>query len=69
MGRPIPHLERVLLDFPDLVVVGGHIGAPWLDEMIFLAGKCFGFEDVEDGTFVSFVCLTQANNLVFALFV
>lgn len=39
MGRPIPHLERVLLDFPDLVVVGGHIGAPWLDEMIFLAGK------------------------------
>ncbi len=42
MGRPIPHLERVLLDFPELVVVGGHIGAPWLDEMIFLANKCFG---------------------------
>jgi len=39
MGRPIPHLERVLLDFPELVVVGGHIGAPWLDEMIFLANK------------------------------
>mmetsp|Transcript_45394 Transcript_45394/g.84686 ORF Transcript_45394/g.84686 Transcript_45394/m.84686 type:complete len:286 (-) Transcript_45394:51-908(-) len=39
MGRPIPHLERVLLDFPDLVVVAGHIGDPWLDEMLFLAGK------------------------------
>ncbi|CAJ1414354.1 unnamed protein product [Effrenium voratum] len=38
-GRPIPHLERVLLDFPELTVVGGHIGAPWLEEMLFLAGK------------------------------
>ncbi|CAL1137297.1 unnamed protein product [Cladocopium goreaui] len=38
-GRPIPHLERVLLDFPQLTVVGGHIGAPWVEEMIFLAGK------------------------------
>jgi predicted TIM-barrel fold metal-dependent hydrolase len=38
-GRPIPHLERVLLDFPDLVVVGGHIGEPWTREMIFLATK------------------------------
>ena len=64
------YLEQVLLDFPDLVVVAGHIGAalnvlsshsgssacssgsffgfkkggtrsgaPWLDEMLFLAGK------------------------------
>eukprot|EP00439_Symbiodinium_sp_Y106_P087129 s128_g40.t1 len=39
MGRPIPYLEQVLLDFPDLVVVAGHIGAPWLEEMLFLAGK------------------------------
>jgi predicted TIM-barrel fold metal-dependent hydrolase len=38
-GRPIPHLERVVLDFPELVVVGGHIGAPWTQEMIFLATK------------------------------
>lgn len=38
-GRPIPHLERVLLDFPELVVVGGHIGAPWTQEMIYLATK------------------------------
>lgn len=50
MGRPIPHLERVLLDFPELVVVGGHIGAPWLDEMIFLANKCFGQKRSKIGT-------------------
>ncbi len=38
-GRPIPYLERVALDFPELVIVGGHIGCPWLDEMIFLATR------------------------------
>ena len=38
-GRPIPYLERVALDFPELVIVGGHIGAPWTDDMIFLARK------------------------------
>ncbi len=38
-GRPIPHLERVALDFPELVVVAGHIGAPWTSEMVFLARK------------------------------
>jgi predicted TIM-barrel fold metal-dependent hydrolase len=38
-GRPIPHLERVVLDFPELVVVAGHIGAPWTAEMVFLATK------------------------------
>ena len=32
-------LEQVLLDFPELVVVGGHIGFPWLDEVISLARK------------------------------
>ncbi|MCO4769392.1 MAG: amidohydrolase [Deltaproteobacteria bacterium] len=42
-GRPIPHLERVALDFPELVIVGGHIGAPWTEEMVFLARK---FENV-----------------------
>lgn len=42
-GRPIPYLERVLLDFPELVVVGGHIGEPWLDEALFLAWKFDGF--------------------------
>jgi uncharacterized protein len=38
-GRPIPYLERVLLDFPDLVVVGGHVGFPWTDEVLSLAHK------------------------------
>ncbi len=32
-GRLIPYLEEVLLDFPELIVVGGHVGFPWLDEV------------------------------------
>lgn len=42
-GRPIPHLERVALEFPELRIVAGHIGAPWTEEMVFLARK---FENV-----------------------
>ncbi|MCG8592734.1 MAG: amidohydrolase family protein [Proteobacteria bacterium] len=38
-GRLIPYLDRVLLDFPELVVVGGHVGFPWIDEVISLADK------------------------------
>src|SRR5437763_1804382 len=38
-GRPIPHLDNVALEFPDLRIVGGHIGVPWLTEMISLATK------------------------------
>lgn len=38
-GRPIPYLDNVLLDFPDLVVVGGHVGFPWVDELISLTTK------------------------------
>ena len=38
-GRPIPYLERVALEFPELVIVGGHIGFPWTTEMICLARK------------------------------
>lgn len=38
-GRPIPYLERVLLDFPELVVVGGHVGFPWMSEVLSLAMK------------------------------
>jgi uncharacterized protein len=38
-GRPIPYLDTVLLEFPELVVVGGHVGYPWLDEVISLATK------------------------------
>jgi len=39
VGRPIPYLEQVLLDFPSLKVVAGHIGSPWTDEMLFLCRK------------------------------
>lgn len=38
-GRPIPYLDEVALDFPELTIVGGHIGYPWTDEMIALATK------------------------------
>lgn len=38
-GRPIPYLETVLLEFPKLVVVGGHVGFPWIDEVISLTIK------------------------------
>jgi predicted TIM-barrel fold metal-dependent hydrolase len=38
-GRPIPYVDEVLLDFPDLVVVGGHVGFPWIDEVLSLAMK------------------------------
>ena len=38
-GRPIPYLEDVLLDFPELVVVGGHVGFPWIDELTSLTIK------------------------------
>ena len=38
-GRPIPYLDRVALDFPELTIVGGHIGYPWTTEMTALATK------------------------------
>lgn len=38
-GRPIPYLDDVALDLPELVVVAGHIGFPWTNEMIALATK------------------------------
>ena len=38
-GRPIPYLENVLLDFPELVVVGGHVGFPWVNELTSLMFK------------------------------
>jgi predicted TIM-barrel fold metal-dependent hydrolase len=38
-GRPIPYLDNVAHDFPELRVVGGHIGFPWVNEMISLMMK------------------------------
>lgn len=37
-GRPI-HLDRIALDFPELKIIGGHIGWPWEQEMIAMALK------------------------------
>jgi predicted TIM-barrel fold metal-dependent hydrolase len=38
-GRPVPYLDEVALTFPELTIVGGHIGHPWTAEMIGLAWK------------------------------
>lgn len=38
-GRPIPYLDHVALEFPELKIVAGHIGYPWTSEMISLATK------------------------------
>ncbi len=38
VGRPI-YLDQVALDFPELIIVGGHIGYPWTDEAIAVATK------------------------------
>ena len=42
-GRLIPYLEDVLLDFPELAVVAGHVGFPWLDELMTLTVKFHNF--------------------------
>lgn len=42
-GRPIPYLERVAIDFPELKIVAGHIGHPWTNEVISLARKFSNF--------------------------
>ena len=39
VGRPIPYIDQVAIDFPELVIVCGHIGYPWTDEMIAVATK------------------------------
>lgn len=38
VGRPIC-LDRVAIDFPELKLLGIHIGVPWTDEMIAMAWK------------------------------
>jgi predicted TIM-barrel fold metal-dependent hydrolase len=39
VGRPIPYVDQVAIDFPELVIVGGHIGYPWTEEMVAVATK------------------------------
>jgi predicted TIM-barrel fold metal-dependent hydrolase len=38
-GRPIPYIDQVALDFPELVIVAGHTGYPWTEEMIAVGRK------------------------------
>jgi len=38
-GRPIPYIDQVAIDFPELAIVCGHIGYPWTTEMIAVADK------------------------------
>jgi predicted TIM-barrel fold metal-dependent hydrolase len=38
-GRPVPYLDHVALEFPELRIVAGHIGYPWTTEMIAVATK------------------------------
>lgn len=38
-GRPIPYIDDIAIDFPDLTIVCGHIGYPWTEEMVAVARK------------------------------
>ena len=38
-GRPIPYIDQIAIDFPEMTIVGGHIGYPWTEEMIAVARK------------------------------
>jgi predicted TIM-barrel fold metal-dependent hydrolase len=38
-GRPIPYIDEVAIEFPELKIVCGHIGYPWTLEMIAVATK------------------------------
>lgn len=64
--RPVPYLEEVALTFPDLKIVGGHIGHPWTEEMINLAWK---FDNVYIGALLNpagwvFFMLAQCSHTV-----
>lgn len=39
VGRPIPYIDQIAIDFPELKIVCGHIGYPWTTEMIAVATK------------------------------
>ena len=39
VGRPIPYIDQVAIDFPELTIVCGHIGYPWTEEMVAVARK------------------------------
>ena len=39
VGHPIPYIDQIAIDFPELVIVGGHIGYPWTEEMVAVCRK------------------------------
>ncbi|KAH7058635.1 hypothetical protein B0J12DRAFT_650978 [Macrophomina phaseolina] len=39
VGRPIPYIDAVALKFPDLKIVCGHLGYPWVAEAVSVAWK------------------------------
>lgn len=39
VGRPVPYIDQIALDFPELTIVCGHIGYPRTEEMIAVARK------------------------------
>lgn len=39
VGRPIPYIDQLAIDLPELTIVGGHIGYPWTEEMVAVARK------------------------------
>jgi uncharacterized protein len=38
-GRPIPYIDQVAIDFPELRIVCGHVGYPWTEEMVAVCRK------------------------------
>lgn len=39
VGRPIPYINTIALNFPKLKIICGHIGHPWTAEMVAVAWK------------------------------
>ena len=39
VGRPIPYIDDIAIDYPELTIVCGHIGYPWTEEMVAVARK------------------------------
>ncbi|MCB1266169.1 MAG: amidohydrolase [Mycobacterium sp.] len=38
-GRPIPYIDQIAIDFPEMTIVCGHVGYPWTEEMVAVARK------------------------------
>ncbi|KAF2470926.1 amidohydrolase 2 [Lindgomyces ingoldianus] len=39
VGRPIPYIDAIALKFPDLRIIMGHMGYPWVAETVAVAWK------------------------------